>query len=81
MQETVLVVEDETDMANLLRYSLRKAGFDVLIARDGLTGLEMARGSRPDIIVLDLLLPHMDGFAVCKALKNSSETARFPLSS
>jgi two-component system phosphate regulon response regulator PhoB len=79
MQDTVLVVEDEADMVNLLRYHLSKAGFGVLIARDGLTGLEIARKNRPDVVILDILLPQMDGFAVCKALKNAAETACLPI--
>ena len=77
MQDTVLVVEDEADMVDLLRYHLSKVGFGVLIARDGLTGLEIARKNRPDVVLLDLLLPHMDGYAVCRALKNTAETASF----
>jgi two-component system, OmpR family, phosphate regulon response regulator PhoB len=79
MQDTVLVVEDEADMVDLLRNHLSKAGFGVLIARDGLTRLEMARKNRPDLIILNILLPHMDGFAVCKALKNTAETASPPI--
>jgi DNA-binding response OmpR family regulator len=79
MQDTVLVVEDEADMVDLLRYNLSKAGFCVLIAGDGITALEIARKNRPDVVILDLLLPHMDGYAVCKALKNNSETAALPI--
>ena len=79
MQDTVLVVEDEADMVDLLRYNLSKAGFGVLIARDGTTGLEIVQKNRPDVVILDLLLPHLDGYAVCKALKNNSETAALPI--
>jgi two-component system, OmpR family, phosphate regulon response regulator PhoB len=79
MQDMVLIVEDEADMVDLLRYNLSKAGFGVLIARDGLKGLEIARKNRPDLVVLDLLLPHMHGYAVCKALKNNSGTAALPI--
>jgi DNA-binding response OmpR family regulator len=75
MQNAVLIVEDEADIMDLLRYHLSKARLDVLIARDGLTGLEIARKNRPNVVILDLLLPDMDGYAVCKALKNTSETA------
>jgi response regulator RpfG family c-di-GMP phosphodiesterase len=64
MQKTVLIVEDETDVVDLLRYNLSKAGFGVLIANDGLKGLEIARMNRPDVVVLDLLLPKMNGYAV-----------------
>lgn len=79
MADTVLVVEDETDVVDLLRYNLTKAGFTVLIANDGLQGLEIARKNRPDIMVLDLMLPGMDGKAVCKALKKDSDTESLPI--
>jgi len=79
MQDTVLVVEDETDVVDLLRYNLSKAGFDVQIARDGLEGLEMARKGRPDVIILDLMLPGMDGQNVCRALKKDPETESLPI--
>jgi two-component system, OmpR family, phosphate regulon response regulator PhoB len=79
MQDTILVVEDEADVAELLRYNLNKAGFGVLIAADGLKGLEIARTRRPDVIVLDLRLPEMDGYAVCKALKSDSDTQELPI--
>jgi two-component system phosphate regulon response regulator PhoB len=79
MQDTVLVIEDEADMVDLLRYNLSKAGFGVLIARDGLTGLEIARKNLPDVVILDILLPHMDGYVVCKTLKNTTETASLPI--
>ena len=79
MQDTVLVIEDEADMMNLLRYNLSKADFGVLTARDGLTGLELARKNRPDVIILDLLLPQMDGYAVCKAIRNNPATVALPI--
>ena len=79
MRDTVLLVEDEADVVDLLRYNLNKAGFSVLIAYDGLAGLEMARKSRPEIVVLDLMLPGMDGNAVCKALKKDPETELLPI--
>ncbi|HEY5707556.1 MAG TPA: response regulator transcription factor [Terrimicrobiaceae bacterium] len=79
MRETVLVVEDEADVVDLLRYSLTKAGFSVLIASDGLKGLEIARKHRPDIIVLDLMLPAMDGYHVCKELRKDSDTEALPI--
>src|SRR6188768_1903506 len=79
MQDTVLVIEDEADVVDLLRYNLSRAGFQVLIATDGLQGLEMARKNRPHIVVLDLMLPGMDGRAVCKALKKDPEMAEMPV--
>jgi two-component system phosphate regulon response regulator PhoB len=79
MENSVLVIEDETDVVDLLRYNLSKAGFCVLIANDGLKGLEMARKKRPDVIVLDLMLPGMNGHAVCKALKKDPDTEALPI--
>lgn len=79
MQDTVLVVEDETDVVNLLRYNLGRAGFQVLIAVTGDHGLDMARKMRPDIIVLDLMLPGMTGHEVCRALKNDANTEAIPV--
>ena len=79
MRDTILVVEDEADVAELLRYNLNKAGFGVLIAGDGLRGLELARNERPAAVVLDLRLPEMDGYAVCKALRNDSDTEEVPI--
>ena len=72
MRDTVLLVEDEGDVVDLLRYNLSKAGFSVLVADDGLTGLQMARENRPEIMVLDLMLPGMDGHSVCKSAQEGS---------
>lgn len=75
MGDTVLVVEDEADVMDLLRYNLNKSGFDVLIATSGLEGLEKASQHRPDLILLDIMLPGMNGYEVCKKLRNTAETA------
>lgn len=79
MQDIVLVVEDEPDVVDLLRYNLGRAGFQVLIATSGDRGLEMAREARPDIIVLDLMLPGMTGQEVCRALKGDANTEAIPI--
>jgi two-component system phosphate regulon response regulator PhoB len=75
MRDTVLVVEDEGDVVDLLRYNLNKNGFDVLIATTGTQCLELAAQHRPDVIVLDVMLPGMNGFEVCQTLKKSEQTA------
>jgi len=75
MGDTVLVVEDEADVVDLLRYNLNKNGFDVLIATSGLEGLELASQHRPDLVLLDIMLPGMNGYEVCKKLRNTAETA------
>lgn len=69
MGDTILIIEDEADVGNLVRYNLAKAGFSVLVATDGSAGLESARKNRPDAIILDLMLPGLDGQTICKALK------------
>ena len=79
MQSTVLVVDDETDVVDLVRYKLRGAGFAVLEANDGLTALKTAREQRPDLIVLDLMLPEMTGEEVCRQLKAGADTAAIPV--
>jgi two-component system phosphate regulon response regulator PhoB len=79
MAETVLVVEDEVDVVDLVRYNLAKEGFSVLTAGDGLKGLEIARKNRPDVIVLDLMLPAMDGYSVCRMLREDPEIEGVPI--
>lgn len=79
MQDTVLIIEDESDVVDLLRYNLNRAGFAVLIAKNGQDGLKIAQERRPDIIVLDLMLPKLSGQEVCKVLKKNSETVQIPI--
>jgi two-component system phosphate regulon response regulator PhoB len=79
MRDTILVVDDEPDVIDLVRYHLHRAGYDVLIALNGLSGLASAREHRPDAIVLDIMLPHMTGVEVFKALRGGSETADIPI--
>jgi DNA-binding response OmpR family regulator len=79
MVDTILVVEDEPDVVDLVRYHLRRAGFDVLTALNGPAGLAAASQTRPDAIVLDIMLPQMTGLEVCKALRQANETADIPI--
>jgi len=65
----VLVVDDEPDLIRILEFGLRAAGYQVEIAADGQEGLKKAREIRPDIILLDLMLPKLDGYKVCRLLK------------
>ena len=71
--KTVLVVEDEPTLASALSYNLRKNGFNVVSEADGLAGLQAARRDVPDIIVLDLMLPKMDGLEVCRRIRAESD--------
>lgn len=79
LQRTVLVVEDEEDIRKLLTYNLEREGYTALEAADGLEGLNLARGQLPDLILLDLMLPKMDGLSVCRELERDSRTSRIPV--
>lgn len=72
MTPTILVVDDEPAVTDLLAYNLRKAHYTVLVAADGSSALAQARTGQPDLIVLDLMLPGMDGFEVCRELRKTS---------
>lgn len=73
MSKTILVVEDEISIATLLKYNLEQAGFNVLLAHDGKSGLKMALQEGPDLIILDLMLPVLDGMEVCKELRSQKK--------
>ncbi|MBQ1947833.1 MAG: response regulator transcription factor [Clostridia bacterium] len=72
MTKTVLVVDDERPIVEILKFNLEKNGYRVLTAFDGAAGLELALSGKPDLILLDLMLPKMDGFDVCKELRKTS---------
>ena len=71
---TVLVVEDDAHVADMIQLALEREGYRVLKAFDGQKGLDIARAQRPDLVVLDLMLPVMDGFSVCRTLRQSQQT-------
>jgi two-component system, OmpR family, alkaline phosphatase synthesis response regulator PhoP len=75
----VLVVEDDKDIAGLIAHSLQKAGHAVETAASGTAGLKQAKDAAPDLILLDLMLPGMDGLLVCQALRNDPQTASIPI--
>ena len=70
MKKTILVVEDELSIATLLKYNLEQAGFNVLTAHDGRDGLNTIVASNPDLVLLDLMLPTLDGMEVCKEVRS-----------
>ena len=76
---TILIVEDEPDAAELLAFNLKSAGHEVTIADNGAKGLKCAQTIRPDLIVLDHMLPGMSGIEVCRALRANAETADVPI--
>ena len=69
----ILIVEDDTRIANWLKIFFEKAGFTAEVAHDGRTGLNLARSLLPDLIVLDLMLPHLDGIEICRTLRRESD--------
>lgn len=75
----ILVVDDEPDILNLLDYNLRKAGFKVLSAKDGPEAIDTARLKKPDLILLDIMLPDMEGTEVLKRLKTYEATSHIPV--
>ena len=70
----ILLVDDEPTLLDTLAYNLRSSGYDVVTAADGATALEQARSSAPDLIILDLMLPEIDGLTVCRSLRATSDT-------
>jgi len=73
-QPRVLVVEDEHDVAELIRYNLSKEGYDVILAPTGADALKEARASRPDVVLLDIMVPQLNGWEVCRRLKHDADT-------
>jgi DNA-binding response OmpR family regulator len=79
LTQSVLIIDDEPMARTLLRLMLVRAGFHVSEAEDGFDALEKIKRSRPDIILLDVMMPGMDGFTVCETLRSESETATLPI--
>ena len=79
MRQTILVVDDEPDIVEIIQYNLEKSGFDVIVAADGSAALEKARDETPDLIVLDLMLPGLEGTDVCRILKQDERTRSIPI--
>jgi len=79
MHEKILVVDDELDMLDLIAYNLRMAHFEVFTAVNGQEALKRARTDGPDLIVLDLMLPDLDGFSICEILRRLPSTTTTPV--
>ena len=75
MAEKLLIVDDEKDTLKLVSLMLERQGYEVVSALDGPTALELVKSEKPDLILLDIMMPGMDGFEVCEKLKSSPETA------
>jgi len=75
----ILVVEDEKNILELVRFNLEREGYQVLTAQDGVKCLELARTQAPDLIVLDVMLPEIDGLEVCRELRHDDLTKSIPI--
>lgn len=78
-RKKILVVEDHTDMLELLRLHFKEEGFAIATATNGVDAVRKARSLTPDLILLDVMLPELDGFAVCEILRNDAATASTPI--
>ncbi len=78
-KKTILVVDDEEDLLDLIEYNLRQEGFKVYTANRGIKGIEMAKEHKPDLVLLDLMMPGMNGFEVCEALRSDAATKTTPI--
>lgn len=76
---TILIVDDEEDLRTLIAAKFREEGFDTLLAADGFEGFEIARKKKPELIILDLMMPGRDGLSVCKDLRSHGKTKRIPI--
>ncbi|HEX3720440.1 MAG TPA: response regulator [Verrucomicrobiae bacterium] len=79
LKERILVVDDEPDMLELIEVNLAAAGYEVFTSANGKDGLQKARQTPPELIVLDLMLPELDGLEVCKSLRRDASTAAIPI--
>jgi DNA-binding response OmpR family regulator len=76
---TILSVDDERDVTDLVSFHLNRAGFNVLTAASGREALDTIDVNHPDLIILDLMLPDIDGFGICEILRRHEETAKIPI--
>ena len=79
MRHKILVVDDEPDLVELVSFNLRAEGYDVVTASNGMEALNQARSVLPDLIVLDLMMPELDGLSVCEILRRLPSTAPIPV--
>jgi DNA-binding response OmpR family regulator len=79
MRRRILVVDDEPDLVELVSFNLRAEGYEVITAANGMEALNQARAELPDLIVLDLMMPELDGLSVCEILRRLPSTAPIPV--
>lgn len=79
MAKKILIIEDDPATSRLVDYSLRHEGYQVITAFNGLEGIKKAENEVPDLVILDVMLPGLDGFEICHRLKAEPATARLPI--
>jgi DNA-binding response OmpR family regulator len=79
MAKRILIIEDDPAVLRATSYILEKEGYEVLTAMNGLEGLTKAKGENPDLLVLDVMLPGIDGFEICHRLRDEPQTAQLPI--
>ena len=78
-KQTILVVDDEQDLLDLIEYNLKKEGYDVLKAENGIQGLEMAKEHKPNLVLLDIMMPKLDGIQVCEKMRANPDLKPIPV--
>jgi len=78
-KEQILIIEDDKHISKLVKYNLEKAGYDCIVADDGEEALDVLAKERPDLIILDIMLPKMDGFELCRAIKQDVKLKNIPI--
>ena len=78
-KRTILIIDDEVGLRNLLKFRLVSFGYNVLVAEDGYAGIEMAKAEKPDLIILDIMMPYFNGLEVCRKLKSDFATKKIPV--
>jgi two-component system, OmpR family, alkaline phosphatase synthesis response regulator PhoP len=79
MSKKILIIEDDPSFSRAINHIIQKEGYDVITANNGLTGLRMAQEEKPDLLVLDVMLPGLDGFEICFRLRRDPPTASLPI--
>ncbi len=79
MAHKILIVDDEKEIANMIRMTLEMQGYEVLLAYDGEEGLTAARNHKPDLMLLDVMMPKINGYQVCRELKTNAPTQKIPI--
>ena len=79
MKKRILLIEDETDLVMTMRFRLEDVGYEIIVAVDGQEGLDRAQDGNPDLILLDLMLPKVNGFKVLKTLKADARYSKIPV--